>query len=827
MQNPVFGMLLGPAEIVIILLVGVVTLASVVGVVALVIWAVNRLRAPLNGKGGGVGATQGSSVGPDRAPAAANPVPEPCATESVVPTVVPCPKCGTPMAADAAQGLCPNCLMAVGIGTQPEPEGAASKATPASPEELAAHFPQLEILEVIGQGGMGVVYRARQRKLDRVVALKVLSQEAAKDPAFAERFHREARALARLNHPNIVTVYDFGESDGWFYLVMEYVDGADLRRVLQQGRLSPQEALRIVPVVCDALQYAHANGVVHRDIKPGNILMDREGRVKIADFGIAKLAGQTSADVTLTQSKQSMGTPHYMAPEQVESPLTVDHRADIYSLGVVFYEMLTGELPLGRFAPPSRRVQVDVRLDEVVLRALEKEPGRRYQQVGDVKTEVEKITGRGDGGKRESVGERIKVRLPFGVRTWLGLGVAWALLSVATFRLVQTHPGLVGTEAPGWMLWLLAYLGALAPLGTTVFGWLALREADLRRCGANVVSSALGVMVLPTVLVAGLVGCGLAVAFLFEVLRMPPGGFVVLVAVVGNLLALGWLGYRARRWAMSVLALESKARPAWFPWLSAGPMVVGLIASLLLGVLVEQQRSGWQRPPRQALAYEAPPGMNSVGLDPTEASTLPGAPNQGAGPFANPILNALQFPAWAMSPSGPVLSEALVIRVLGRTDAPQRATLDRALQLAWTEYRDALRSHLERTTNIAGHLVIEVRPMAVELEAIANRFWTTVDAVLDVNQQGVMRSEFGPQFRPRWVATSRGRFYVTTRTLLRFGEHPFFLEYWREGAWYRHRATEGNTSLGELAGVPEQHAPALPEDLQILIELTETAGTVR
>jgi serine/threonine protein kinase len=213
---------------------------------------------------------------------------------------------------------------------------------------------------------------------------------------------REARARARLNHPNIVTVHDFGEAAGWFYLLMEFVDGADLRQVLRQGKLRPEEALRIVPAICDALQYAHRNGVVHRDIKPGNILMDREGKVKIADFGIAKLAESGAADVTLTEARQTMGTPHDMAPEQVENPGSVDHRADIYSLGVVFYEMLTGELPLGRFAPPSRCVQVDVRLDEVVLRTLEKEPARRYQQAGEVKTEVERIASGGGAGRKEN-----------------------------------------------------------------------------------------------------------------------------------------------------------------------------------------------------------------------------------------------------------------------------------------------------------------------------------------------------------------------------------------------------------------------------------------
>ncbi|MGH7968068.1 MAG: protein kinase domain-containing protein, partial [Limisphaerales bacterium] len=153
-----------------------------------------------------------------------------------------------------------------------------------------------------------------------------------------------------------------------------------------------------MPKICEALQYAHEQGVVHRDIKPENILLDKSGRVKIADFGIAKMLGDEPGQQTLTGAKDAVGTPHYMAPEQIEKPLSVDHRADIYSLGVVFYEMLTGELPLGKFAPPSQKVQIDVRLDEVVLHALEKEPNRRYQQASQVKSAVETIVTTPAGG---------------------------------------------------------------------------------------------------------------------------------------------------------------------------------------------------------------------------------------------------------------------------------------------------------------------------------------------------------------------------------------------------------------------------------------------
>jgi predicted Ser/Thr protein kinase len=285
--------------------------------------------------------------------------------------------------------------MKAGLGSDAQTILISPEAATGSPslEEIARHFPQLEILALLGRGGMGIVYKAKQKHLDRVVALKVLPPEISRDATFAERFAREARALAKLNHPNIVSIFDSGENDGLFYFVMEFVDGTNLRQSLQARQISPREALAIVPVICEALQYAHDLGIVHRDIKPENVLLDKKGRVKIADFGLAKLVNPTSTDVSLTQTGLMMGTPKYMAPEQMDRPAEVDHRADIYSLGVVFYEMLTGELPVGRFALPSQRVQIDVRLDEVVLRTLEQQPERRYQQVSEVKTELETIAG--------------------------------------------------------------------------------------------------------------------------------------------------------------------------------------------------------------------------------------------------------------------------------------------------------------------------------------------------------------------------------------------------------------------------------------------------
>jgi len=326
-----------------------------------------------------------------------------------------CPQCGAEMPGGSTDRVCPRCAAAFLKAAPTEMPGDATGSsrpfTPPPVAELAPLFPQLEILELIGQGGMGAVYKARQKELDRIVALKILPPGIG-DAAFAERFAREAKALARLNHPGIVTIYEFGRSNGLFFFLMEFVDGVTLRHVLEAGRISPREALAIVPGICDALQYAHDQGIVHRDIKPENILLDRRGRTKVADFGLARLveSGGAGSDFeaiapadssTVTHSGKVLGTPQYMAPEQFEHPATVDHRADIYALGVVFYQMLTGELPGQRIEPPSKKVRIDVRLDEVVLRALEKNPDRRYAQASALRTQVETIAQTGESRIRK------------------------------------------------------------------------------------------------------------------------------------------------------------------------------------------------------------------------------------------------------------------------------------------------------------------------------------------------------------------------------------------------------------------------------------------
>ena len=334
-----------------------------------------------------------------------------------------CPECAALLQQDAPAGLCPNCLMALNLKTETVfTDDTPAAQPPLPPEQIAPHFPQLEILEFLGRGGMGVVYKARQKTLNRLVALKLLAPERVRDPKFAERFAREAQALAALNHPNIVTIYDFGQAGGFYYLLMEFVDGVNLRQLLRARKLTPEEALAVVPPLCDALQFAHDRGIVHRDIKPENLLLDKAGRVKVADFGIAKMLGgdgragsplpaegerqkqrvhgvthPTGGPSALT-GEQTIGTPSYSAPEQKTDPQRVDSRADIYSLGVVFYEMLTGELPGKKIEPPSHKVHIDVRLDEVVLRALEKKPELRYQQVSEVKTCLETIANSASSG---------------------------------------------------------------------------------------------------------------------------------------------------------------------------------------------------------------------------------------------------------------------------------------------------------------------------------------------------------------------------------------------------------------------------------------------
>jgi tRNA A-37 threonylcarbamoyl transferase component Bud32 len=395
-----------------------------------------------------------------------------------------CPQCGTPLPIGALAGLCPACLLKMGAADTVT-DAKQSTFNPPSIAELAAKFPQLEILELIGKGGMGAVYKARQKQLDRIVALKILPPDIGHDAAFTERFTREARALAKLNHPGIVTLYEFGQADGLFFFLMEFVDGVNLRQLLHSSRISPREALAIVPQICDALQFAHDQGIVHRDIKPENILLDRRGRVKVADFGLAKIigtegepdgAGKIKGAATTTEAGKIMGTPQYMSPEQIQAPGEVDHRADIYALGVVFYQMLTGELPGKQIAPPSRKVHIDVRLDEIVLRALEKNPALRYQQVSEVKTSVETIAATPSGASQKGSAQTGKTEIesrfsPTAILGAMLIPIFFASTVFWNFGHWGGWQALAGT--------IIATLGFVSILVATVLGWVS--AAQIRR----------------------------------------------------------------------------------------------------------------------------------------------------------------------------------------------------------------------------------------------------------------------------------------------------------------------------------------------------------
>jgi hypothetical protein len=254
--------------------------------------------------------------------------------------------------------------------------------------DLSGQFGRYVLLEKLGEGGMGVVYKA-QDPLGRTVALKVMQPELRANPDFVQRFTREARLAASLDHPNVVTVYDVGEHGGCHYFSMQFVEGTSLDRVMAAGRMPLDRAAEIVEQAAAALEAAHAKGIVHRDIKPQNILIDRENRVRITDFGIARAVEGS----IYTTAGRLIGTPEYMSPEQA-SGHPVDGRSDIYSLGVLLYQMATGTVPFSTPSPigtamqhvkdpplPPRRLRPDLpqAVERVIMRALEKDPQRRYQ----------------------------------------------------------------------------------------------------------------------------------------------------------------------------------------------------------------------------------------------------------------------------------------------------------------------------------------------------------------------------------------------------------------------------------------------------------------
>ena len=256
-------------------------------------------------------------------------------------------------------------------------------------------IPGYRLESLLGRGGMGEVHKATQLSLNRTVAVKILAAELAKDPSFVSRFEKEAAALATLSHPNIVDIVDKGRSGATWFLVMEYIDGRSLREVVRSPLLEPGAALRMVMEICRGVEYAHSRGVIHRDLKPENILFDEQagGIAKVTDFGLASFIEGTGAErFNMTETHVSMGTYSYMAPEQRVDARKADHRADIYSLGVILYELLVGDVPVGQFDPPSsRKPGVDTRVDAIVSRCLKPDPGDRYARVSDLLIDLEPL----------------------------------------------------------------------------------------------------------------------------------------------------------------------------------------------------------------------------------------------------------------------------------------------------------------------------------------------------------------------------------------------------------------------------------------------------
>jgi serine/threonine protein kinase len=258
---------------------------------------------------------------------------------------------------------------------------------------MQAVLPQYQFQQLLGRGGMGAVYKALQVNLQRPVAIKVLPADLGgqTDAHFAERFKHEALTMAKLSHPCIVEVHDFGQTNnGLLYIVMHHVDGTDVAQMIAaQGRLPESNALSIAAHVCDALAYAHKHGVVHRDIKPANILIDREGGVKVADFGLAKV--NDAGLGAFTKTNVVMGTPDFLAPEALIPGVPLDGRADLYSLGVTLYQMLTGEIPRGVWNPPGNKIGTDPRFDSIITRALQSDRALRYQNAGEMRQDFDSI----------------------------------------------------------------------------------------------------------------------------------------------------------------------------------------------------------------------------------------------------------------------------------------------------------------------------------------------------------------------------------------------------------------------------------------------------
>jgi serine/threonine protein kinase len=277
------------------------------------------------------------------------------------------------------------------------------------PSRLAPLFPGFRIEFLIATGGMGAVYKAVQISLDRPVAIKILPREFGRDQEFRRSFETEAKTMARLNHPNLIAVYDFGEADGMLFIIMEFVPGKTLFHSAHNKAVAQEEAARIVVGACDALAHAHEHGILHRDIKPGNILLDQQARPKIGDFGLARPIGAAVRD-----GETIFGTPHYTAPEVLKFPDKVDARADIFSIGVVFHELLTGRLPADDPRPASAIIGCDPKFDAIIRRATHPSADLRYASAAELAKEIRAVTSGPNGLGARTVRAPLAASAPAG-----------------------------------------------------------------------------------------------------------------------------------------------------------------------------------------------------------------------------------------------------------------------------------------------------------------------------------------------------------------------------------------------------------------------------
>lgn len=728
-----------------------------------------------------------------------------------------CPQCGRELPSDAPSGVCPQCLLGVGMQAAAPDDtfDRASNFNPPKPHELAPHFPQLDILDLAGQGGMGAVYKARQRGLDRLVALKILPPEVAKDPSFEERFAREARALAKLSHPNIVGVHDSGNAGGLFYVLMEFVDGVNLRDAIQTGEFTPEEALAIVPQICEALQYAHDSGVVHRDIKPENILLDKKGTVKIADFGLARLLGRAADNFTLTGTNQVMGTPRYMAPEQMEGSHEVDHRADIFSLGVVFYEMLTGELPLGRFDAPSKKVRVDVRLDEIVLRTLEKEPDRRYQTASAIKTDVETVYGQTHApphahyygyeyrSKTEVFGWPLvhvchgidprtgRQRVAKGVIAIGGVAVGGFAFGGVAFGVFTFGGASVGLMSFGG-----AAVGLLVAIGGAAVG-LGLSFGGLAIGTVAIGGGAFGVW-----------GMGDQGAVVHRLEATDNVRQALAVAVLaGTSLGLVFVGlvtaFARRRSQRGGKPLHTP--PHVPPRQDRRPVQVGCIFATLLVLLallcVIPGALFWSYSSVNSRAVAEHARVRIVEVRDAQASYYTRD--------LNSEVEAVQAAGnWRLTEAGPILTTNG--ENVFKLSPDQIAEVNVILQGVYQDYLEVEKQHTSEGLGELNHVVTIVEPFTnAEIAKLEDKLWSQLDALVNVEQQKIMRLDLGVHVGEVMLRISDRKWKPG---ILGWGRHGCEIELWKVGTWYHWKARI-MTDRSHVT-TAQDSAPELPDELQ-------------